>query len=197
MDRTKYYNNDPNYGWKLHLTFRPDMAPRVDDFLGSLKDAYGVEYKMGKNSGQTGKDATVYCGSKRNAKEVADLIYSYIGKFLLPPFGDVLKDDVFFNDKVAGRFTTGHNYVSPQMNYRSHGNEFHQYGGMGIPFLNKHLSEVVFGDKKKMDIEAWRKKSFEESDKLLKGDFGEYYTGRKKKFIKPKTKRKVCSCKRK
>jgi hypothetical protein len=174
----KYYNDDPNFGWKLHLR---------------LKNEVGAEYKIGRNSGQTGKDATIYCGSKKNAKYIAGLTNTYIGRYLSEPTGDVLNDDIFFTDKVVGRFTTGRGYSSSSMINKSFDNEFHQYGGLGIPFLNKHMSEISFGDGKK-DIEGWRKKSFEESDKLLKGDFREYYTGRRKKTIKPKQKR--CRCKK-
>lgn len=181
MDRVKYFKDDPNNGWKLHLSFNTNNkadAEIVSLFLSYLKKWYGVQYKIGR-SGQMGKDATVYCGSKKNAQYIANLIKEEIGHHLQTPYGeDILSDDIFFNDKVAGRFAT---IVDG----------FHQYGGKGIPYLKKDMGKVVWHEDD-WDKDKWRESSYNTSDKLLREKFGEYYTGRKKKVLNRKVKRCVC-----
>lgn len=182
MDRVKYINNDPNIGWKLHLSFDINNTDMVSLFLSYLQKWYGIHFKIGRSSGQTGKDATIYCGSKKNAQYIADLIKEEIGHHLQHPHGDAMIDDVLFNDKVAGRFTT------------VRGGKFHQYGGQGIPYIGSDMMESVWHDKD-WDKNLWRKSSFDRADKLLREEYGTYYTGRKKTILKRKVKR--CICKKK
>lgn len=183
MDKIKYINNDPNIGWKLHLSFdtsNKQVVDHIELFLSYLSKWFGVVYKVGRNSGQTGKDATIYCGSKKDAQDIANFIKDDIGLYLQHPHGDALKDDILFNDKVAGRFTD------------ARFSNFNQYGGKGIPFLNDDVANSLWHDKKTWNRDDWYKKSYDTADKILRNKYGEYYTGRKKKVLNRKVKRCVC-----
>jgi len=201
MERITYYNNDPNYGWKLHISFdinNSSTVNTIDTFLNKLYSQYGVKYKIGRSSGQSGKEATIYCGSKNNADIIASIILDYIGRLLLDPHGDTLNDDIKFNNKVMGRFTVSQFHNRSNLKHPDPHNldEFHQYGAQGIPFLNKDMHLRAF-QKDKYNKET----AISTANKILTDEFGDYYTGaknrKKSKSSKPKRKPVKCSCKKK
>lgn len=114
-------------GWKLHINFdrtNDDYVAQVSKVLTSLKDKNLIKsYKIGLSSGQAGKEATIYVGSKDDAQKVAEQIEQLLSTILLPPEGDALKDDLKMTSKVLGRFDAAGD------------DSFHQYGSNGIPYL--------------------------------------------------------------
>lgn len=95
-------------GWKLHLTVLPEHQDQVEKAVQSLEAASHIQsYKRGDNSGQEGKDFTVYVGHKEQAKIVAAHLKKKIGHLLQAPTGDALISDILLNDKVAARFDVG------------------------------------------------------------------------------------------
>jgi hypothetical protein len=236
MERIKYYKDDPNFGWKLHLRFNEDnpmIVKIIDDYLSHLYEKYGIRYKIGHGGGkqfdQPGKEATVYCGSKDNAKIIANLILVNLGGVLLKPHSYVRKDDMQFNKKVMGRFCAEYPPLNiPKKLYvpdddcfgRPKTDYFNQYGRRGIPYLDSDRHFINHGvglkiNDQEVGAKKWCGIASDRSNKILQRDFKEYYTGsklknetkelpplttlglRKKKLLKRKAKRKVCSCKKK
>jgi len=140
-------------GWKLHLSTKNPEA--VSEELKKL----GLRHKVGRGSGQTGKDLTVYVGSKDAADAAANAIVGKTGALLDPPHGDALIDDILFNPKVAGRFNIHDTPLT---------GEFHQYGAKGIPFLQEDMDPF---NKRPSD------ESFARADKRLRERYGVFYTG--------------------
>ena len=142
--------DDFRCGWKLHL--HTSEGERIGKFLATLN----VNYKVGK-SGQEGKAATIYCGSKANAIYIAKVLQA---KFacILPPIGEVLVDDVCIYKNVWGRFDACHK-------------DWHQYGLKGIPMLKDHVQMTLWD--KSLSWELF----IPISHKLLIKEFGEFYTG--------------------
>lgn len=140
-------------GWKLHLSVEEANRSVVSDLLKTN----GYAHKVGHNSGQQGKDITVYIGSRADAEEAAKYLSDLLDRYLVMPKGEVLTDDRKFFRKIYGRFDIGR-----------HDPRFHQYGSKGTPFL---LS----------DMDPWNKRdssvAFSEADKLLTETYGKYYTG--------------------
>lgn len=94
-----------NAGWKFHLSIKDEAARReVEKFLSANKDKWQIEFKVGRNSGQSGKDVTIYIGDRVAAEKIAKEIEGKIASFLNPTTGDALKDDIPFSPHVAGRF---------------------------------------------------------------------------------------------
>ncbi len=157
-----------NDGWKLHLNFdadNPQIRKEVDTVLGELK-AKGIipEYKIGHGGGAAagapGKEATVYVGNGKTAKDVARYLEERLGKSLKTPAGDTITDDVNLTDKVMGRFDLRGD------------SEFTQYGSRGVPY--KFDSAFRTGAEIKADVaEAARK----EADQILQKRYGDFYSG--------------------
>lgn len=158
----------PGSGWKLHLATgdefgpiteqlttepsSPSLAREISEFL-TKEDIY---HKVGKNSGQTGKDMTVYVGSKDDAQKVADALKEKFGDRLQPPHGDALADDIPFNDVVVGRFeTTGFD------------RNMSQYGWKGKGLLKVEHTNNVWGGAKTDVL----------TEKYLRNKYGDFYTG--------------------
>ena len=115
-------------GWKLHLS--TDDPSLVSENLTKM----GLKHKTGRNSGQEGKDVTVYVGNGAAAKKAAEAIEKKLGQHLKnPPEGsDTATDDVQVHGKVWGRFAL---HQDPR---------FHQYGSKGFPWLNQDMEQYHF-----------------------------------------------------
>lgn len=146
----------PHDGWKLHLAAPPENLEAISK---ALKDQ-GIEHKVGRSGGQTGKDITAYIGSKADAQSVADKINKSVGHLLDAPRGEPLKDDASFGGKVMGRFDVR----DP---------DFHQYGAGGIPHLNVDVGNSVFGG------QPIAPDALKRADAILRQRYGSFYTGEK------------------
>lgn len=144
----------PTDGWKLHLA--TDSPEEVSAALKEL----GLTHKVGNNSGQAGKDITVYIGSRTDAEKAAQQIESRFGSKLNAPHGETLADDLAFTDKVMGRFDIG-----------SSDPTFHQYGSKGVPFTKDAVNNRTFGGQ--FDSDQARA----EADRLLRQKYGDFYGG--------------------
>jgi hypothetical protein len=159
-------------GWKLHLNFDPENGQGIsitDSFLSELKTEDAItDYKIGagggKACGQPGKEATVYVGHRDKAVLIAKLIESSLDKILKLPEGDTLLDDTSFTPKVMGRFEI--------MNFDP---DFHQYGGIGIPFLEDDMQRLVFS--KDLGHEQAKAQARETANSLLTARYGTFYAG--------------------
>ena len=144
-------------GWKLHLSTggNKDLFERISQQLVSV----GVRHKPEHNSGQEGKDATIYVGSKDDAFHVANEIERIFGDELLTPTGkDVLHDDIPFTEKVMGRFDI---WTSED--------DFHQYGERGVPLLKDDWLNKMYGG----DAD----RAYERAKEILTERYGEFFTG--------------------
>lgn len=149
-------------GWKLHLA-----TDQTEEVSKSLKEM-GLSHKVGKNSGQEGKDITVYIGDKDKADVTSQNISSKLGHLLKEPHGDTLTDDVQLADKVMGRFEIS------QID-----NDFNQYGAKGFPILNEDISNHILTNKNlpKEEKEKLKKEYDAKADAILKERYGAFYTG--------------------
>lgn len=153
-------------GWKLHLHFDPSDAAKlaaVNGFLGYLQEeGYVTAYKIGRNSGQDGKDATVYVGPRDKAEYAARAIASTLSPVLESPTGDALQNDRPIGEEdtmVVGRFDIG-----------SYDHDFHQYGRDGIPYLNDDVRAALWSDMPTDDFAS-------RAQALLVERYGTYFTG--------------------
>jgi hypothetical protein len=155
---TPPFRNGIASGWKLHLAVDPANINAVDAVLQDLKAKGEVSgYKQGSNSGQDGKDFTVYVGGKAQAQAVADALNQRAGSLLDTPRGDPLVDDASFGGKVMGRFD-------------ANDNEFHQYGTKGVPYTKEDMAQKVWGNVTPGQARA-------KADALLRSKYGEFYSG--------------------
>lgn len=145
-------------GWKLHLNTagNADDAEEISTFLKSQN----VRHKVGRSSGQDGKDITVYVGGRDAAQDIAKLLDAQMGPKLKPAGADVLTDDIQLAGNVWGRFDAGK------------GSDFAQYGKQGIPFLHVDQNNLTFG---KGDSTSAYQNALDTLTKL----YGEYFTGTK------------------
>lgn len=152
-------------GWKLHLNFDSDNQSTkvlVDTYLNELKKAgVIVTYKLGQNSGQVGKEATVYVGARDSAQQVAEIIEAELGHVLAEPEGDTLKDDAPLTPKIMGRFDIGR--ADP---------DFAQYGASGHPLLKNDVASKLWNPDFSQE-EASRR-----AQATLEERYGEFFTGK-------------------
>ncbi len=150
------------HGWKIHLNFdptNPNVMFAVQSQLQWLKDDFEIfDFKIGQGggieSGQSGKEATVYVGSFDQMIKVVNLIENKMGCILLdhdpnvidfleiklgiaahtadeghPTFGlDTWSDDVPALEGSLKYFVRYNVWPHPL---------FNQYGADGIPFLEE------------------------------------------------------------
>jgi hypothetical protein len=141
-------------GWKFHIGYN-SLSVDKGIFIEKLK-SLGLRFKEGINSGQTGKDFTIYIGSRELADKAAmELSLLTKGKI----YGDALGDDIQFAPGIGARFDADGDV------------DFHQYGKNGIPIL-KDL--IQFGEKDKFTDAA-----IAQSEKVLSNRYGEFYSGKK------------------
>jgi len=144
-------------GWKLHLAVDESNREAVSAALKEM----GLRHKVGRQGDQTGKDITVYIGSKNNADRAAAEINAKIGDKLSAPNGDPLVDDASFGGKVMGRFDAAGDST------------FHQYGRDGIPFTKDDMGLSAF-DKASFNPDEAKARA----DKILAAKYGEFYSGK-------------------
>lgn len=143
-----------NGGWKLHLA--TDNVDEVSNILSDL----GYTFKVGRSSGQVGKDITIYVGSRVDANILAAEISDKAAGLIKSPVGDTLIDDVELAPNVMGRFDIG-----------SSDKRFHQYGINGVPFLNDDMLQVQMGT-------LTKEQAMQKAQMLLQTDYGEYFSGK-------------------
>lgn len=161
-----------NQGWKIHLNVAPENRVIVEEWLRkqgmydhTQQEAWagadkGIPlFKSGRNSGQEGKDFTVYIGERDSANTLAELINSQLGDKILPASGDALTDDMPLSGNIVGRFDIA-----------GFDREFHQYGSQGVPYFQDDMAELTFGGGNK---NAMRMKA---NTELMKR-YGTYYAG--------------------
>ncbi len=157
--------------WKLHLNFahkRPEDQEAVFGQILEMVKPLGCQAKIGHNSGQPGKDATIYVGSRGRAVLIAREIHKRWGDHLAAPEGDVLNDDRQLYGSVWGRFE-----VSDGVDYQGRHVNFLQYGKGGISYINDDNAwAIVIGKDPKLKENAIR-----QSKRILAEALGTYFTG--------------------
>lgn len=160
-------------GHKLHIAFNqedPAKATQVKDLLDELVAQGGITtYKVGQNSGQEGKDATLYVGHKDKALLVAGLLSQELADLLNEPEGDVLESDVVYAPKVMGRFEV-----------QGLDSEFHQYGAEGFPLRNDDVGQLSMLQLEGVSPEAQSAlllSAEQRAEETLCARYGTFYTG--------------------
>jgi hypothetical protein len=152
---------NPRAHWKLHLAVDPKNYAAVDAVVKDLLDSGQIkDYKQGRNSGQEGKDFTIYIGPKEQAQLVADHLTNKVGHLLDNPKGEALIDDTSFGGKVMGRFDANDKDMA-------------QYGSQGIPYTKDDMGQKTWGSVTSEQARA-------NADKILRERYGEFYTGTSK-----------------
>lgn len=155
-------------GWKIHLSFKvnDDSVSKLEEILNSFDNDTIPSFKIGRNSGQEGKDATIYVGSADNRNIVVNKIQKEFSKYLTEVGEDAKFDDKIHSKGIAYRFDIG-----------SIDSYFHQYGHNGLPALNEDIKNT-FGmnkdERTKVFIESSKK-----SEKILEKKYGTFFTGTK------------------
>jgi hypothetical protein len=139
-------------GWKLHIGTAGMSPQQVSRLIGELRKT-GQQAKTDRNSGQTGKDITVYVGSRADAERVARQLSPFTTGRI---YGDAANDDIELAPGVGARFDVAGD------------RDFHQYGRGGVPILR---DLIEFG--KPFSDEAIRR-----SEATLAQRYGEFFTGR-------------------
>jgi len=204
-------------GWKLHIAVHPDNYELVDKWLdrnhpGQYKHLHGGE------RGES--DFTIYIGNKDDTVMLANKMLREIGRYLEPVNRGT---DMKFNEKVAGRFDPRgeKNAYVGKPGFMSTNPHVVHYGRNGLPY-DSHAADIrmqlhyeamhkenpKYGKFNPEKFAKWEEE-LRDHETFLRKDlakkYGTQYTGtgenlflrKKKKSIKPKIKRKVCSCKKK
>lgn len=148
---------NPNEAWKVHLSVSSENQDQVEDYLDKYLEEEWKKpsserraqiYKRGNNGGQTGKDFTVYSGSKEQVDALAQDLSRNLAGLLEVPHGDALKSDISLAPNVVGRFVAGGKWGRgepvPGMLGDEYPNSFHQYGAPGHPILDRDMQNLVF-----------------------------------------------------
>jgi hypothetical protein len=157
--------------WKLHLNFGAKSLQEKEALFAqitAMTGPLGCKAKLGRNSGQIGKDATIYVGSRDRALLIAREIDKRWGDKLEFPAGDVLNDDCQLAGSVWGRFD-----VRGGVDYRGRHIDCLQYGRHGVPY---HCDGDIWAVTQDKD-EALKRKNLEESKAILTEVFGDYFSG--------------------
>jgi|WetSurMetagenome_2_1015567.scaffolds.fasta_scaffold354977_2 hypothetical protein len=208
------------HGWKIHLTVKPQNYDAVDIWLDRNHPG---QYKLlaGGDAGE--KDFTVYVGRKDDTIRLARRMLQEIGHLL--ERNNAGGEDIKIHEKIAMRFDPRGNRIRYVGRPGWDGHTGVYYGKNGIPYdrramdilgqINMQLrakerngqrypsGQLYTFDPKQ--LEYWEKELLKHEE-IIKNDlekqFGSRFTGsgnevlRKKKSIKPKTKRKICRCKK-
>ncbi len=139
-------------GWKLHIGTEGLTPQQISRLRQELRNT-GAKYKEGLSSGQTGKDFTVYAGSRDDATRIARQISPFTSGRV---YGDAAVDDIEIAPGVGARFDVAGD------------KDFQQYGRGGIPIL-RDLIEIgaPFSDA-----------AMQRSEAVLANRYGEFFTGR-------------------
>lgn len=115
-EKSQFFNNDPNTGYKVHLNVLPENVVAVSNFLKT----HGFNHKY-LNGGEieSGKVFTVYLGSKEATERYVKEIYEGVGNLLEIPKAH---GEIEYAPRIVGRFVGGKQY-------------FRQYGRDGISAL--------------------------------------------------------------
>ena len=90
-------------GWKFHLNVTdPNHQQEISDWFKQR----GVAHKIGRNSGQAGKEMTAYIGSRDNLDKITEEVYSKFGDKLLPQSqnSEVFKEGLEVKPNIFARF---------------------------------------------------------------------------------------------
>lgn len=149
----------PTAGWKLHLG-KENLSEQEVSALRQKLDELGIPYKEGLSGGQTGKDFTVYAGSRQQAERAAQELSPFTSGQV---YGDAAVDDLVMAPGVGARFDADGD------------RDFHQYGRKGIPVTQ---DSVVWSDTGGIDLAAsFSDEAINRADQLLAQRYGEFYTG--------------------
>ena len=155
-------------GWKFHLNVTdPNHQQEISDWFKQK----GVAHKIGRNSGQAGKEITAYIGSRDNLDKITEEVYSKFGDKLLPQSqnSEVFKEGLEVKPNIFARFDVAiAKEKVPGMKETKENLKWTSYGKKGTPYLANL---------------GWAR---EQSDKLhdiarnhLAQDYGEFFTGSK------------------
>lgn len=175
-------SSDPRVaGWKIHLKLKDATENSVGNkaaksFLEKAREDGEIKhYKIGRNGDQTGKDVTIYVGSKDNTDAVAKSLLEILGEHLDDNVGtDAALDDIAINgNKILARFDKD-----------AIDDDMHQYGANGVSIMKEDIIEYygVFGNT--MATPSEQQKMLDKADNRNKRIYGEYYTGTKTNSIK-------------
>ena len=140
-------------GWKLHIGTEGQTPQQIERLTQEL-NRLGVPFKQGLNSGQTGKDFTIYVGSRAEAERIARQLSPLTNGRV---YGDAALDDVEMAPGVGARFDV----VGDK--------DFHQYGKRGIPIL-RDLIDIG---------QPFSDDAIQRSEATLANRYGEFFTGQK------------------
>lgn len=155
-------------GWKFHLNVTdPNHQQEISDWFKQK----GVAHKIGRNSGQAGKEITAYIGSRDNLDKITEEVYSKFGDKLLPQSqnSEVFKEGLEVKPNIFARFDVAiAKEKVPGMKETKENLKWTSYGKKGTPYLANL---------------GWAR---EQSDELhdiarnhLAQDYGEFFTGSK------------------
>ena len=121
-EKSQFFNDDPNCGYKVHLNVLPANVIAVSNFLKNHE--FHHKYLHGGEI-EDGKIFTVYLGSKAATERYVREIYEGVGDLLehSKAYGEVE-----YAPRIVGRFVGGKKY-------------FRQYGREGISLLYDLPSE--------------------------------------------------------
>lgn len=181
------YANAPNqpgyrvfYGWKLHLGAHPSNHSMVFAYLTSLVDRYYVGWKYGKNSGQIGKDFTIYIGPRRLTEKIATDIQNDIGHLLDKVAGDALYGNFSFSSCVSGRYDI---QLLPRTEDPIFGAStvfgvFNRtFTKLGVPIFEQAVRDRLWNTEAKMEL--WTIYS----DRVACDKFGTHYYGKNPNWL--------------
>ncbi len=162
-------------GWKVHLNVdykNLDHVNEVNTVLDELRTSGSLaQYKIGQGggveSGQPGKEATVYIGSFDDMIKISEVLEARLGHILLPhsESDETARDDVLVTEKIAARFS---NYQSQPKD----GPRMLQYGPHGVPLLEEVVNASRWGGQNITEEEAMAR-----SVEVLKGQYGSFFGG--------------------
>ncbi len=133
----KFWDNNPNIGWKFHLDVPPENVIPVSEFL-KIHNGKGFRHKYLNGSAvEQGKVFTIYTGSKIDTEKAVKEIYDHLNPLIQNPRVDpsVINGETEFAPKIYGRFVGAKK------------DGFQEYGHDGISFLQGDSGQIVRGVK--------------------------------------------------
>lgn len=145
------------YGWKLHLNI---VSPENQEIVSKWLKSQGIPHKIGRSSGQEGKNLTIYVGDKNLASDVASQVNEQFSSILEQASKNVVKDDTQFSGNVYGRFDIG-----------TKDSIFAQYGSSGIPYIKDQQTDMLSGGSTTPQMAR------STADTYLRNKYGSFYSG--------------------
>ncbi len=131
----KFWDNNPNIGWKFHLDVPPENVIAVSEFLKTY-NGKGFRHKYLNGSAvEQGKVFTVYTGSKNDTEKAVKEIYDHTQHLIQNPRVNPseINGETEFAPNIYGRFVGAKK------------DGFQEYGHNGISFLQGDSGQILRG----------------------------------------------------